>query len=245
MKLFRKLSPIWLCPAVLLAPAGCVLNTGDAAPGEPLQHSTQIVARERAAHAEFIAVELSIAAGELRLEGGAKELFEGDFAYTVATWKPEVRFDGNSFRGRLSVRQGSSSATLGQTRNIWKVRLSDDIPIDLNVHCGAGENHLDLSRLDLRSAEVQMGAGSVEMDLRRDPRRNLDVKIEGGVGEAVIRVPTSVGVVARAQGGLGEIHVEGMHKDGNRWVNDSYLKTPTTIRLDVKGGIGQIRIQSE
>jgi len=90
-----------------------------------------------------------------------------------------------------------------------------------------------------------MGAGTVDLDLRGKPEKDYNVNINGGVGEATVRVPSTVGVVAEARGGIGSIEVRGMKKDGSRWVNDAYGKSKTTIRLDVKGGIGQINIFAE
>lgn len=207
--------------------------------------STQIVARERVAKAEMVQAEFTMAAGELRLSGGATEFFEGDFTYNVPSWKPEVRFDGSGFRGRLTVQQGGATTRVGHLKNEWTVKLANDIALDLTVRCGAGENVLDLRDLTLRSAAVHMGAGSVDVDLRVHPKKDVDVTIQGGVGEATVRVPKDTAVEAQASGGIGEIQVHGMRKDGDRWVNEAYGKGGPTIHLSVKGGIGSIRIEAE
>ena len=82
----------------------------------------------------------------------------------------------------------------------------------------------------------------MDLDLRSEHARDFDVRVEGGVGEATVRVPSGLGVIAEARGGIGEINVRGMRKDGGRWVTEAYGKAKTTIRLNVKGGIGQINI---
>lgn len=235
-----------LAVGVILA-AGCTVRPGGdgVSVARETVRSTQVVAREKVAKAEMVQADFNMSAGKLKLGGGAKEFFEGEFAYNVPAWKPEVRYDGSGFRGRLSVQQGSGGAQLGDTKNEWVMKLANDIPLDLNIRCGAGENELDLHELTLRSAEVHLGAGQVDMDLRIHPKKDVDVKIEGGVGEAKVRVPQDVGVVAEASGGIGEIEVLGMKKDGNRWVNEAYGKSSATIRLTVKGGIGSIRIVAE
>jgi len=227
--------------------AGCTVHTGGegVSVSAETERSTQIVAREKVAKAEMVQAEFGMGAGTLKLRGGAKEFFEGEFAYNVPSWKPQVRYEGTGFRGRLTVQQGSGGTQIGNMRNDWVMKLANDIPLDLVVRCGAGENELDLHELTLRSAEVQMGAGKVDMDLRLAPKKDVEVKIEGGVGEAKVRVPASVAVVAEASGGIGDIEVHGLKKDGNRWVNDAYGKGGPTIRLTVKGGIGSIRIEAE
>lgn len=232
--------------AGLMLAAGCTVPHGGGAnvPGETLR-STHVVAREKVAKAEMVKAEFNMGAGRLKLGGGAKEFFEGEFAYNVPSWKPEVRFEGGGFRGRLTVQQGGGGTAIGQTKNEWVMKLANDIPLDLNIRCGAGENEVDLHELTLRSAEVHLGAGQVDMDLRIQPKKDVDVRIEGGVGEAKVRVPQNVDVVAEASGGIGEINVSGMKKDGNRWVTEAHGKGTPTIRLTVKGGIGSIRIVAE
>ena len=71
------------------------------------------------------------------------------------------------------------------------------------------------------------------------------MSVHGGVGSATIRVPASVSIAASASGGIGSISVEGLEKQGNRWVNAKVPSGPVTIDLDVQGGVGEIRIVAE
>lgn len=233
--------------AALLVGAGCAVNVGDGPRGSigEERHETRSVARSAAAKAERVSAEIHMGVGELNVQGGAKELLEAEFDYNVAGWKPEVRYEGEGgFRGKLVVRQGAGSVALGDVKNRWRLKLAEDVPLDLAVHCGAGENKLDLSRLDLRKADVHMGAGSVEMDLRGQPKHDLTVDINGGVGEARIRITADSQVIATARGGIGQIDVFGMEKRGGEYVTDKKM-AKATLRLNVKGGIGRIEIRAE
>jgi hypothetical protein len=190
-------------------------------------------------------VALELRAGELHVDSGAKELMEAEFTYNVSSWKPEVRFDRSGFRSTLSIKQGGSTATMGSAKNEWRLKLNDGIPIDFSLHCGAGENRLNLGQLDLRDVEVHIGAGRVELDLTgRPPKHDYSVSIHGGVGEAVVRLPADIGVVATASGGLGEIEVHGLEKQGGEWRSGASGKGKSTIHLDVHGGIGKITIDA-
>ena len=66
-----------------------------------------------------------------------------------------------------------------------------------------------------------------------------------GVGEATIYLPHDVGISARAEGGIGEISTKGLVDRNGRWINASQENSPITIRLDVKGGVGQINLIAE
>ena len=246
----RSLSLNWQSAALTTALAtlcacapGGHLSTGGRA-AETIRES-RVIERQKAAHAEQIQVDLNMHAGELRLSGGAAELLEADFAYDNPAWKPEVRLDGASFRARLSVRQPGDQGTLDHFKNEWKLKLGNGLPLDLNLHCGAGENSLDLRQLTLRGVDVSLGAGQVDIQLGPNAQKDYQVRVQGGVGEATIHVPKEVGVIASAAGGIGSVETRGMTKEGGQWHNAAYGKSRATIRLDVKGGIGQINILSE
>lgn len=159
-------------------------------------------------NAQSVRAELKMGAGELNLTGGADALMEGDFAYNVADWKPEVNYDVTGDAGELSVEQGSGEDVPvgGEARNEWDLHLNDDVPIDLSVEMGAGESDLDLDSLTLTGLDLQMGAGKTTVDLTGDYDRDLSATIEGGVGEATVRLPSAVGVKVNAEGGLGAIN---------------------------------------
>ena len=223
----------------LLATTGCVVEEA----GKTEHESTHIAVGK----AESVRAELDMGAGELRIGGDATELLDADFTFNRRDWEPKVDYNGNSFRGLLTIRQGHDAGGgihLGNNEYKWDLRFNNDMPLDLYVNCGAGEGNLDLSHLTLRDLDVNMGVGRVEANLPPDPKRDYDVRIHGGIGEAVLRLPTKVGVVADASGGIGDIQTEGLHKHGGRWVNDVYEQSTNsvTVHVQVQGGIGSIRL---
>jgi hypothetical protein len=239
----------WVISVALLAGlGGCNVTVNDRAisgTGETI-HESNTVELSKAKGVERVRVDLELHAGELHVDSGAKELMEGDFTYNVASWKPEVRFDRSGFRSTLSIKQGGKTATMGSTKNEWRLRLNDEIPTDFSLRCGAGENRLNLGGLDLRDVEVHIGAGRVEIDLRgRQPKHDYSVSVHGGVGEAIVHLPADTGVVATAHGGLGEIEVNGLEKQGGEWRSGASGKGKSTIHLDVHGGIGKITIDAQ
>jgi predicted membrane protein len=120
--------------------------------------------------------------------------------------------------------------------------LNDDVPLDLEINCGAGQARLDLGNLALRNVEVHMGAGQVDLNLRGKPAHDYEVSISGGVGQATVHLPHDVGVWAEAHRGLGSITVTGLDNKDNHWENSLYDKAGVNVRVKVQGGIGEIRI---
>ncbi len=126
--------------------------------------------------------------------------------------------------------------------NRWNLKFANDVPLDLNVRCGAGDNQLDLSGITLRSVEVHLGAGRVEIRLPSKPDKSFPVKVHGGVGEAIIRYPDGVDIEAEAAGGIGEIEARGLVREGGKYLSKEFGKAKSAIRMEIKGGIGAIRI---
>ena len=191
--------------------------------------------------AESVELDLDIGAGELKVQGGARELMEGYFVYNIEKWKPEIRYyvDGN--RGILKVKQGECSAmTIGKTRNKWDISVSDNVPLDIGIDFGAGAGNLDLRGLILNSLKIDMGVGELKVDISGEQKQSLDVSVDGGVGSAIIYLPIDVGVRVEVDGGIGSVNARGMIKKRGVYVNDAYGKTEVTINVDVDAGIGSI-----
>ena len=195
--------------------------------------------------AESVNVDLKMKAGELNVAGGATRLMDASFRFNVPSWEPVVDYKSDSGRASLQVQQPESSLSFGNNENTWDLRFNDNTPIALTASLGAGEATMTLGTLSLRSLQIDHGAGELTLDLRGTPKRSYDVRVNGGVGTAQIRVPRSVGVVATAAGGLGSIDVRGLERRGESWYNPAHENDPVTIRLDVKGGVGEIHISAE
>jgi uncharacterized protein DUF2154 len=204
------------------------------------EHETKILELDKS---ELTRVELKMDAGELRVAGGSPKLMEADFDYNVPGWKPQVDYHSTGVRSDIEIFNAPGAVPHG--KNNWNVRLNDSVGMDLVVKMGAGEAHLNLGSMNLRSVAFDLGAGEVNADLRGQPKRSYDVRINGGVGQATIRLPKSVGISATAVGGIGEVNVTGLEKRNDRWINPGHENDPVNIRLDVRGGIGQIDVLAE
>jgi hypothetical protein len=205
----------------------------------PMEHQTKNLELDKS---EMTRAEVKIGAGELRIAGGAAKLMEGNFDYNDPGSRPQVDYHSTGVRSDIEI---YPSGTVQRGKSKWDLRFNDSVAMDLVVKMGAGEAHLNLGSLSLRSVAFDLGAGEVDADLRGNPKRSYDVQIKGGVGQATIHLPRSVGISATAAGGIGEINVSGLEKRNDRWINPGHERDPVTIRLDVKGGIGQIDVVAE
>jgi hypothetical protein len=193
--------------------------------------------------AERANIELDMGAGQMKIGGGATKLLEGHFEYNVDAWKPLVTSSANGAHATVTIKQPDRMRGGGRTHYVWDLDLNDHVLTDLTLNCGAGQAQLKLGTLTLRSLEVHMGAGQVQLDLRGEPTHDYEVKINGGVGQAEVQLPQGVGIWAEAHGGIGSINITGMEKHGDHWENDLYGKAKVQVKVQVNGGIGEIRIR--
>ncbi len=194
------------------------------------------------ANIEKANIELDMGAGQMTIGGGASKLLDGTFTYNVDSWKPVVTNSTNGSHATVTIKQPTGSRGGGRTKYAWDLNLNDHVLTDLTINCGAGQARLNLGSLALRSLEVKMGAGQVQLDLSGEPKHDYDVKIDGGVGQADIHLPKNVGIWATAHGGIGAVNISGLDRHGDHWENDLYNKSKVTVKLQVNGGIGEIKI---
>jgi N-terminal domain of toast_rack, DUF2154 len=215
---------------------GCEIGT--VATGET-RHETKAIELDKS---EAVRVEISMAPGELEVRSGTPKLLEADFSYNVPEWKPTVDYRAGARGADLIISQPRNSLRASNAVNTWKLNLNGQLPTDVTANLDVGEANLELGQMNLRSVIVNVGVGEVEMDLRGEPKRDYNVQIHGGVGEATVYLPKDVGISARAAGGIGEIKTEGLEKRDGVWINPDRVNAPVTVRLDVKGGVGEIRL---
>jgi hypothetical protein len=206
-------------------------------------HDTQAVELQGA---KSVSANLDMPAGMLTLGGGSSRLLDADFRYGGAQGKPRVDYIVTGDHGQLDITQRQYGAVhFGDSHDDWDLRFGGDVPLELRLNMGAGQNNLRLNGLDVKRLEVHMGAGELNLDLTGARKSDLQATIEGGAGQATIRLPRDVGVRAYASGGIGSVNARGMTRDGDAYVNAAYGKSPVTIELTVHGGVGEINLLAE
>ncbi len=216
--------------------SGTPVSTG------PVHTETQSVAL---AGAEAADVTVTMGAGNVTLAGGAANLLDADFTYNVPAWKPEVSYTVNGASGTLTVSQPDTRGSpVGNTRYEWNLRLNNNVPLNLTANVGAGNTDLRLGSLNLSRLAVTSGAGNMTVDLTGTPRQNLDATITGGVGNTTVRLPADVGVRVVANGGLGKVTANGFTVSGDTYTNAVYGKTPMTLNITVKLGVGNMTLET-
>jgi hypothetical protein len=187
---------------------------------------------------EIAHVEIRMGGGKLNVKSGTPKLLEAKFDFNVPEWQPKVDYRS----GILTITQPNDTHRFSNTVNTWDLNVNGQLPLDVMVDMGAGEANIELGQMNLRGVIVNMGAGELKVDLRGAPKRDYNVKVNGGVGEAFVYLPKDAGISATASGGIGGISTTGLEQRDGVWINADPTHSPVTVRVDVKGGVGQINL---
>ena len=188
-------------------------------------------------------VQIFMGAGELSLEGGAKNLMESSFSFNAEAFRPTVSYNVSDGVGKLVVSQDTESLPTGlQLVNQWTIALNDSIPIELEIETGVGENNLDLSTLNVMKTHVETGVGEVNINMNGEWSHDITVSVKGGVGAISIKLPKKMGVQVKVTSGLRGVTADGLALNGDTYTNDSFGESPQALYLQIEAGVGAIEL---
>jgi hypothetical protein len=204
--------------------------------------------------AQAVSVPLEMAArGAVKIEHGAGRL------NIRSGTAPGVLVEGTCGGGaevnarrredRLEVRlslPGGSIPVFGVGPNglDWDLGLSSEVPLSLEVNCGASENHLDLSGLRLNELKYSTGASSSVVTMPAAAGMTHAV-MSSGAASVEVRVPEGVAARIRSHGGLATTSVDSTrfpHREGF-YQSDDYDSAANKLDLDVETGLGSVNIK--
>jgi hypothetical protein len=130
----------------------------------------------------------------------------------------------------------------------WDVRLSPDLPIDLEINSGVTSSALDLSKLRLTALKVSTGTGKTvlsvpagdshykvaisggvgECNVEIAPNAEMELKLSNGTGATNLTIGADAAIDAHISGGLGQCTVE--------------LPRGAAVRLKASTGLGSIDV---
>jgi hypothetical protein len=183
---------------------------------------------------EFV-VDLKYDVGQLDVvRGGDENLFSFDLQYDRSIYDPSFSFDDGeraSMRLDMNARSGFNP---GRSRdNELTLRLTDKVPLDLNLQAGVSESRLDMTGLKVRRMRLRGGVGKIEVTFDRPTGQMMNsLDVESGVGELTIH-------------GLGNTQLQRLDlKGGVGHTEIDFTGELGTAQVDaaIKVGVGEVRL---
>lgn len=126
----------------------------------------------------------------------------------------------------------------------WDLALNGEIPLSLEVQCGASENQLDLSGLRLGELKYSTGASSSVVTMPAAAGMT-HATISSGAASLNVRIPAGVAARIRSRGGLASTAVDTSrfpHREGY-YQSDDYESATNKLDMDVEMGLGSVNIR--
>lgn len=165
----------------LLLQASCHAIVGPA--------DVQILRESRpVAEAKELVVDLNYDVGKLEILRAAEDLFSFDLQYDRNRYDPRFSFDsGDRSAMRLDLNSRGGLGGSGGRDNDLTLRLTDKLPLDLNLNAGVSESRLEMTGIKVRRMRLRGGVGKTEVMFDRPSGQVMNsLDVENGVGELII-----------------------------------------------------------
>lgn len=197
--------------------------------------------------AQAARIRLRHAAGRLLLGGGAAagELLTGSFGGGV---EHSGRRSGDSLEVDLRVPpEDFVGFAMPWTRAgglVWSVRLSDALPLSLDVGSGASEMRLDLADLRVSDLKVEVGAGKVDLRLP-SKAGHVTANVRTGAGSVTVTVPEGVAARIHIGGALSDTRVNRARfpRSGGFYQSPDYDAAANRVELRIETAVGSTVIR--
>ncbi len=126
----------------------------------------------------------------------------------------------------------------------WRVGLTAEVPLRLEVETGASDNELDLGRL--RVTDLRLRTGAAQSRVTLPAAGATRVNAEGGASQMRFRVPVGVAARITSSMAIGTTDVDTNRfprtTDGSAWASPDFDSNPNRVEIAVRGGVGQVTI---
>jgi Domain of unknown function (DUF4190)/N-terminal domain of toast_rack, DUF2154 len=140
--------------------------------------------------------------------------------------------DSSSSAGDLAVRLPGAFPSLKDVR--------------LDQSAGRVKLVMDGDYPTMETLDVENSAGAIDVSLTGNWTRGINGTIDNSAGAITLRLPRDAGVYVVAKTSAGEVNASGMDsRAGDVYVNDSYGKSPVTLKLSVENSAGNIDLLLE
>lgn len=168
----------------------------------PAQQQTYRVELEGAERAH---VDVQFGGGTLEVLPGGTALLDAEFTFNVDGLEPEVDYGVRDGLGELILRQDLGTVVWQpsvELRNEWRLLLTDQIPLEMDLTVGASRGTLELGGLRLNDLRLESGAAE------------LTVRFSAANPEPMESLIIRSGAARLDLVGLGNAGAENMHFDG-------------------------------
>ncbi len=198
--------------------------------------------------AQSAVVSVDVGLGELDVSalGPSLSLMEGTVVSGGADGVSQsYSLQGGVGRLALSQRQNALLApflagqSAGTTR--WTIRLSQSLPLEVDIRTGVGKANLDLSALRLSRLDLRTGLGQTFVSF---PAGGATVaKIQAGLGDVTLTLPPDLPARITVTSGFANVHMPARFARQDKvYTTAGFAATGAYLDLEVEAGLGTVTV---
>lgn len=194
-------------------------------------------------------VRITMGAGEVSVRGNAPAtaLMEASVFSPAPEWQPDLITSVNGSEKTVTLiekgHQGKEWFAV-HSPNSWEVRVSETVPVNLNVEVGAGDSRLELGSLNLASLVVSNGAGDTEIDITRYRGGPFDAVIHNGVGDLTLRIDKTGNTRILMHHGVGDITTSGIVQTDETYTTAGFDPALPVNEIAITQGVGSVQLEA-
>lgn len=186
---------------------------------------------------------IQLGAGELTIEGNAKDLFSATVHSNIADYELKDTIINNIHTLWFEPKDSEISVSaFDNTKNEASLQLSNNVLWKLNVNAGAADVNLDMTKIRLESLDIDAGAAEVDVTLG-DLQEKIDVNYDGGASAVTFRVPRNLGCEIKINHALSDFEQDGfIEKSDGVYQTDNFMSTSKKAFLNIDVGVSSVQI---
>ncbi len=127
------------------------------------------------------------------------------------------------------------------SKNNANIELNKNIAWDLEFDLGAAGANLDLSELNVKSADLKTGMSGITLKMG-DKQKNSYIKIDSGIAGIEIKTPKNVSVKITNSSTFSVNDLDGFVKKGGSYYSENYNSANKTITIDYDGALSAFKV---
>lgn len=189
-------------------------------------------------------VEIQSRAINLNISGDSDKLAEGKAESSFIQPKIETKIIGDE--AKLTIKtELNNFKNWSKVKNKLEIKLTSQIPLDIEIDAGASSLNLDLSDIKLNLLNIKAGASSIDLKIGSKTENNAEIKIDSGASTLNIQIPKELGAQIKTNTPFSSRSIEGFSQtDSNTYQSENYKSTSTKINMNINAGVSTIKIMS-
>lgn len=182
--MYRNVLIISLCILITVAAGGCVMEFDGAAgmvSGIVKEYKEVVELDSDQLEGESVKADLEMKVAKVTVDRSADKLLDAKFQYNAEVLKPEVE----AKRDKLQILNRNARIDRNKPVNRWDVRLSDQVPFEMNMSAEASDVNMILGGMKIQEVDAALKASSMRLDFDRPNQIEMEkLKLDLKAGSA-------------------------------------------------------------